>query len=120
VTRPGFLRFLGVKGEEAVIDLDKVEQDARYDGVWVLETSTDLPAPEVAQAYKSLWRVERAFRTLKPPLELRPVRHWTEPRIRGHVVICFLAFLIRSALERRLFEEAELDATFAEVLDALH
>jgi hypothetical protein len=120
VTRPGFARFLRVKGEEAVIDLDKVEQDARYDGVWVLETSTDLPAPEVAQAYKSLWRVERAFRTLKSPLELRPVRHWTEPRIRGHVVICFLAFLIRSALERRLFEEAELDATFAEVLDALH
>jgi transposase len=69
VTRPGFLRFLRVTGEEAVIDLDKVE---------------------LAQAYKSLWGVERAFRTLKSPLELRPVRHWTESRIRGHVVVCFL------------------------------
>jgi hypothetical protein len=120
VTRPGFRRLLRVSAEEAIIDRDKVERDARYDGVWVLETSTDLPAPEVAEAYKSLWRVERAFRTLKSPLELRPVRHWTESRIRGHVVVCFLAFLLRSALERRLFEDGSVNATFAEVLDALH
>jgi hypothetical protein len=119
VTRPGFRRFLRVRGEEAVIDPAKVEADARYDGIWVLDTSTELAAAEVAEAYKSLWRVERAFRTLKSPLELRPVRHWTESRIRGHVVVCFLAFLIRSVLERRLFEERRLDASFPEVLDAL-
>jgi transposase len=69
---------------------------------------------------KSLWRVERAFRTLKSPLELRPVRHWSEPRIRGHMVVCFLAFLIRTALERRLFEEADIEASVSEVMDALH
>ena len=120
VTRSGFRRFLRVEGEEATIDRKKVERDARYDGLWVLDTSTDLPAGEVAQAYKSLWRVERAFRTLKSPLELRPVRHWTEPRIRGHVVVCFLAFLVRTALERRLFEEGDLQAGLAEVMDALH
>lgn len=120
VTRSGFRRFLRVHGEEVSLDPEKVERDARYDGLWVLDTSTDLPADEVAQAYKSLWRVERAFRTLKSPLELRPVRHWTEPRIRGHVALCFLAFLVRSALERRLFEEADLHATFDEILDALH
>lgn len=120
VTRPGFRRFLRVVGEEALIDEAKVEADARYDGIWVLDTSTELPAGEVAEAYKSLWRVERAFRTLKSPLELRPVRHWTETRIRGHVVVCFLAFLIRSVLERRLFDEARLEASFPEVLDALH
>ena len=119
VTRPGFRRFLRVSAQEATIDADRVQRDARYDGVWVLETSTDLPAPEVAQAYKSLWRVERAFRTLKSPLQLRPVRHWTESRTRGHVVVCFLAFLLRSALERRLFEDGSVNATFREVLDAL-
>jgi len=119
VTRPGFRRFLRVMGEEAVVDQAKVEADARYDGIWVLDTSTELAAAEVAEAYKSLWRVERAFRTLKSPLELRPVRHWTETRIRGHPVVCFLAFLIRSVLERQLFDEARLDASFLEVLDAL-
>ena len=120
VTRSGFRRFLRIQGEEATIDREKVERDARYDGIWVLETSTDLPAAEVADAYKSLWRVERAFRTLKSPLEVRPVRHWTEPRIRGHIVVCFLAFLLRTVLERRLFEEGDVDASFTEVLDALH
>ena len=120
VTRSGFGRFLRIHGEEATIDREKVERDARYDGLWVLDTSTDLPAKDVAEAYKSLWRVERAFRTLKSPLELRPVRHWTEPRIRGHVVVCFLAFLVRTALERRLFEEGGLQASFGQVLDALH
>lgn len=120
VTRSGFRRFLRVSDEEVAIDLEKVERDARYDGIWVLDTSTQLSAPEVAEAYKSLWRVERAFRTLKSPLELRPVRHWTESRIRGHMVVCFLAFLLRTVLERRLFEEAKLDASLQEVLDALH
>ncbi len=120
VTRPGFLRFLRVTGEEATIDREKVERDARYDGIWVLDTSTELSASDVAEAYKSLWRVERAFRTLKSPLELRPVRHWNESRIRGHVVVCFLAFLIRSALERRLFEEGDVPASFSQVMDALH
>jgi transposase len=119
VTRPGFRRFLRVDGESATVDLDKAEQDAGYDGLWVLDTSTDLPADEVALAYKSLWRVERAFRTLKSPMEMRPIRHWTEPRIRGHVVLCFLAFLVRTALERKIFEEAGLEATFDEILDAL-
>lgn len=120
VSRSGFRRFLRVTDEEVRIDHDKIERDAHFDGLWVLETSTELPARDVAEAYKSLWRVERAFRTLKSPLELRPVRHWTEPRIRGHVVVCFLAFLIRSVLERRLFDEGELEATFSEALDALH
>jgi hypothetical protein len=120
VSRSGFRRFLHVTDEEVRIDRAKIERDTHFDGLWVLETSTELPARDVAEAYKSLWRVERAFRTLKSPLELRPVRHWTEPRIRGHVVVCFLAFLIRSVLERRLFEEAELDSSFQQVLDALH
>ena len=120
VTRSAFRRFLRVSGEDVAIDLEKVERDERYDGIWVLDTSTQLSAPEVAEAYKSLWRVERAFRTLKSPLELRPVRHWTEPRIRGHMVVCFLSFLLRTVLERRLFEEAKLDASLQDVLDALH
>ncbi len=120
VTRSGFGRFLRIHGEEAAIDREKVERDSRYDGLWVLDTSTDPPAKDVAEAYKSLWRFERAFRTLKSPLELRPVCHWTWPRIRGHVVAFFLAFLVRTALERRLFEDGDLQASFAQVLDALH
>ena len=67
LTRSGFGPFLRIHGGEATIDREQVERDARYDGLWVLDTSTDLPAKDVVEAYKSLWRVERAFRTLKSP-----------------------------------------------------
>jgi transposase len=58
----------------------------------------------VAQAYKSLWQVERVFREIKSGLDLRPVYHWTEKRIRGHVMICFLALVLEMALRRKLLE----------------
>ncbi|MCD6541627.1 hypothetical protein J7K76_07370 [Candidatus Bipolaricaulota bacterium] len=51
------------------------------DGKYALLTGTDLPAEEVALAYKGLWRVEAAFRQLKDQLELGPIHHWTEVRV---------------------------------------
>jgi len=68
----------------------------------VLRTNCSLGADEVAQAYKSLWQVEQAFRELKSGLDLRPIYHWTEKRIRGHVMVCFLALVLEMALRRRL------------------
>jgi len=83
-----------------------------------LRTNTDLPPQEVALAYKGLWQVEQAFRTLKTPLELRPIYHWTESRVRGHVIVCFLAFLLRQALRLRL-EEVGWEGSFTELLEGL-
>lgn len=64
---------LKVKGAEAEIDEEALEREARYDGKYVLLTDSDLPAEEVALAYKGLWRVEAAFREPKAPL--RVTRH---------------------------------------------
>jgi hypothetical protein len=61
---------------------DAAEREARLDGKFVLTTSTELPAAEVAQAYKSLWRVERAFRTLESTLDVRPIFHQPEQQRR--------------------------------------
>jgi hypothetical protein len=102
---PLYRRFLRVTGETARLDRTRVEQDARLDGKWVLFTNTTIPSDEVALAYKGLWRVERAFRHLKSGLEVRPVFHWTEERVRGHVLVCFLALVLESALQRRLGEQ---------------
>jgi hypothetical protein len=55
------------------IDEDAVQRDARLDGKFVLTANTDLPTAEVAQTYKSLWRVERTFREQKSTLEVRPI-----------------------------------------------
>ena len=82
-----------------------MEADSKLDGKWVLTTNTVLPSDEVALAYKGLWRIEQAFRQLKSGLEVRPVFHWTEARVRSHVLLCFLALVLESALQRLLKEQ---------------
>jgi len=105
---PIYRRFLHVDGSDARIDLARVEADARLDGKWVLTTDTVLPSDEVALAYKGLWRIEQAFRHLKSGLEVRPVFHWTADRVHSHVLVCFLALVLESALQRRLTEQDPL------------
>jgi len=97
-----FRRYLRLDATGLSIDTDAVEAESRYDGKYVLRTNSSLPSEEVARCYKSLWQVERAFRELKSGLDLRPVYHWTEKRIRGHVMVCFLALALETALRRKL------------------
>jgi len=98
----GLRRFVELSGGELTLKEAVVRGEARYDGKWVLRTNTDLPASEVALAYKGLWRVERAFRELKSGLEIRPVYLRTEDHVRGHMVVCFLALVLETALAHRL------------------
>jgi Transposase DDE domain len=67
-----------------------------------LRTNTELPAAEVARAYKSLWRVERTFREQKSTLEIRPLYHHRDDTSIGHIVACFLALRLEVDLQRRL------------------
>lgn len=84
------------------IDEDKVAAEARYDGKYVLRTNTELPAAEVARTYKSLWRVERAFRETKSTLSVRPIFHHRDDTSIGHIVAGFLALRLEVDLQRRL------------------
>jgi hypothetical protein len=88
--------------EAGAIDWRAVRLDEKLDGKYVIRTNTDLSAGEVALAYKGLSEVEQAFRTLKSELEIRPMYHWTERRIRGHIAACFLALVCRAQLKVRL------------------
>jgi transposase len=103
----GYRRYLSAQGRGFRIDPDKIERDQRYDGKWVLRTTTDLEPADVALAYKQLWTVEEIFRTMKSLLETRPVYHRTDEAIRGHVFCSFLALRLRSELEFRLAERGE-------------
>lgn len=98
----GYARFLKVDKEAVVIDPDKVEKDSAFDGKYVLTTNTELSAKEVALSYKGLWQVERGFRNLKSALEVRPVYHRTESRVKGHVFASFLSLVLMTAIERKL------------------
>jgi transposase len=84
------------------IDRAKVAAEARLDGKYLLATSDpDLSAEDVALGYKNLMEAERAFRTMKSTLYLRPVYHRLDERIRAHVLLCWLALLLIRVAERR-------------------
>jgi hypothetical protein len=89
-------------GGRLVIDRAKVRAEARLDGKFLLSTSDpELSAEDVALGYKNLLEAERAFRDLKTTLELRPVFHRLERRIRAHVLLCWLALLLVRVAERQ-------------------
>lgn len=115
---PGTRRYLRVTGGKASINRERVKDDAKYDGKWVLRTTTDLPPDQVALAYRGLWRVERTFRTLKTPLEIRPVFHTSEAGVRGHIQTCVLAYTLARVLEDRL-EAAGIDLDAKQALAEL-
>jgi len=84
-----------LKSGKLKIDLAKVKQEEALDGKYLLSTSDEsLSVEDIALGYKQLLEVERAFRTLKSSLSLRPIYHSKDDRIRSHVLICWLALLL--------------------------
>ena len=94
VKKRGAGRFItSTKGGEAIaLNLEVIENHAKYDGFKALSTTTDLPVGTILSKYSDLFEVEHTFRALKSQLEIRPVFHWTDKRIRGHIAMCFTAF----------------------------
>ena len=97
---------------------EEIAAEARLDGIYVIRTS--LPADKIGSqaavaAYKNLALVERAFRTLKGvDLQVRPVHHWLEHRVKAHVFLCMLAYYVehhmRNALAPILFADHQPEA----------
>lgn len=119
VTHKTFGRYVKEKGGFVVLDTAKIKREARYDGKWVLRTNTDLPTEEVARLYKKQVGIERDFRDIKSFIELRPVRHRIEPRIRAHVLVCVLAKVLARELETRLHSTGFIGTSIEAVLQEL-
>jgi len=113
-----------------LLDTDKVTHEQRFDGCYIISTDVQkerMNTMEVVHAYKSLTYVERAFRNLKTvQLEVRPVYHKKDDRIRSHVFLCMLAYYLQWHIEQRLAPLFERDGqgkerlwTFQGVLDCL-
>lgn len=84
-----------LKSGKLKIDNAKINQEKKLDGKYLLSTSDQHLSPEdIALGYKQLMEVERAFRTLKGSLSLRPIYHSKDDRIRSHVLLCWLALLL--------------------------
>ena len=103
VGNTGFRRFLKTEGHgHFAIDTTKAEADAKFDGVFVLRTNTDLDPLAAMLRYKQLWTVEAIFRTAKHLLATRPIFHKLDATIRGHVFCSFLALVLKAELEQRI------------------
>jgi hypothetical protein len=119
VGNKGYRRYLNSTGADHFqVDEAKIEEEARYDGKWVLRTNTDLDTAEVALQFKRLWMVEAWFRSTKSLLQTRPIYHKCDETIRGHVFCSFLALVLRQELEVRLAKD-DHDFEWADVIQDL-
>ena len=100
----------------------EIAAETARDGIYVIRTNLPADAmtdPQVVASYKSLSQVERAFRSIKTvDLEIRPIYHWLEDRVRAHVLLCMLAYHVEwhmhGALGPMLYEDDEKEAVLAE------
>jgi transposase len=90
--------FLQSNGKEAyTLDENKIEQSKKYDGFLAISTNNStLGITEVLEQYKQLYKIEHSFRTFKSHLETRPMFHWTDSRIEGHICLCYIAFALQN------------------------
>jgi len=87
-------------------DEAKISEESALDGLYVVRTSLQpdaMPSEDAVRAYKDLAKVERAFRSMKTvDLKVRPIYHWLDDRIRGHVLLCMLAYYVEWHMRGRL------------------
>jgi len=101
LTHRTYGRYLKLsKNGKIGLDKAKLRAEARLDGKYILSTNDFSLSPgEIAQGYKDLSRIETAFQSMKHVLDIRPVNHTKEQRIRAHVGICVLAYLLSTYAE---------------------
>jgi hypothetical protein len=100
-TKPGLNRYLRVTpGGLLRVDAKAIAAETKLDGKYLLRCSDPtLSAEDIALGYKQLLEVERGWRDMKQIIDLRPVYHRKEERIRAHVVLCWLALLLIRIIE---------------------
>jgi hypothetical protein len=97
-----YRRYLRTTSKKAfAIDIGKLAEEARYDGVFVLRTNARITPLQAVLRYRDLIQVEQLFRTTKALMRTRPIYHSSDAAIRGHVFCSFLALILRKELDER-------------------
>jgi transposase len=81
-------------------------------------TNTKLNPKQILEQYHTLWKVEETFRTLKNYLETRPIFHWTPKRIKGHIVMSFISYIMQRTLELEL-EKNNIEYSHEKIREAI-
>ena len=102
VTHASYKKFVKEETKATLVLNDAaIAEEARRDGFFGIVTNIrDLKAHDIVANYKTLWEVEDAFGELKGTLKARPVFHWTDTRIVGHLTLCFMAYLCEALMTR--------------------
>ena len=117
VGNKGYRKYLKTAGEGFSINREKAEEEARFDGKWVLRTNIDdMAAENIALTYKQLWMVEAMFRNVKSLLDTRPIYHKCDETIRGHVFCSFLALLLMRELQEKMDDRGCMNAEWNDVI----
>lgn len=96
--------FLNIETQNKyALNTERIKQSERYDGLLAIATNaTELSAETILDHYTHLFQIEHSFRTFKSYMETRPMFHWTDKRILGHLTLCFIAYALLNHVQQKL------------------
>jgi transposase len=106
ITNRNYKKYLKIQGKERCeLNHKAIAEEALKDGFFGIITNVlSMTASDIVTHYKQLWKIEDAFGEIKGMLKTRPIFHWSDNRIIGHLVLCFLAYLCEAHLTKSLRE----------------
>jgi transposase len=110
VTNSNYKKYLVlVDNAQPTLNQKAIDEQARQDGFFGIITNvTSMSATEIVFHYKQLWKIEDSFGELKGTLKTRPIFHWSDHRIMGHLMVCFLAYLCEAYVTKELRSHQEM------------
>ncbi len=125
INNTGTKKYLKIdkKGsKEATLNEAKIVEHEKWDGIHAVITNhvdNNLSSEEILMRYRNLWQIEAAFRINKHDLKMRPIYHWTEKRIRSHILICFTAYSLVAFVKYKL-KNLNINLSFEEIREELN
>ena len=109
ITNRNYKKYLKIQGKDhCELNHAAIAEEAKKDGFFGIITNVaSMTASDIVTHYKQLWKIEDAFGEIKGTLKTRPMFHWTDKRIIGHLVLCFLAYLCEAHLTKSLRESQD-------------
>lgn len=124
VTHKGYKQYVkGLEEGKPELDMEAIQAAKRRDGFFGVLTNVScekLSNIDVYARYKDLWHIEDAFGEIKGPLQTRPMFHWTDKRIRSHVLLCLLSYYIEAHIIKAFREDKKEKGTAGEFFRALN
>jgi transposase len=110
ITNSNYKKYLDIPdGGKCTLNKKTIQEQAAKDGFFAVITNvTTMSATELVSHYKQLWKIEDAFGEVKGTLKARPMFHWTDKRIIGHLVLCYLAYYCEAHLTKILRQNKDI------------